>query len=82
MFTPRPSGLTLRRLEHALIQPHPTSERFDPDFLVAMHCKKCGKVGHGPRGQLQEALREHMQSECSARHKDGPQITQVISPRL
>ena len=82
MFTSRPSGLTLRRMQHALTHPHPASERFDPEFPVAMRCSKCGKFAHGPRGLLQEALRVHMESECSARHKDGPQITQVLSPKL
>ncbi len=69
-------------MQDALIRPHPATERFDPGFPVAMRCSKCGKVGYGPRDQMQDALREHMESECPARHKDGPQITQILSPRL
>jgi hypothetical protein len=82
MFTSRPPGLTLRR--EALLRPHPASERFDPEFPVAMRCEKCGKYAHGPRKYMAEAMREHQRSVCPMRHTqpDTPQVMQVLYPRL
>lgn len=84
MFTPRPRGLTLRRIEDALERPHDPAERMDADFPVTLRCSKCGKLGHGPRSQIREAMREHMDSDCPARHTraDEPQVTQLLYPRL
>lgn len=83
MFTPRPQGVTLRRVEDALRNPHPAKERFDWQFPVAMRCSRCGKLGHGPRSQMQEAMRVHMESECPARHTkaDAQQVTHILYPR-
>jgi len=83
MFKPRPSGLTLRRIQDALIRPHHSQERFDPDFPVAMRCEKCGKVGYGPRKHAREAMREHQRSECSARktRENEPQLMRIFYPR-
>lgn len=82
-FVPRPQGRTLRRVEEAIHRPHDSVERMDPDFQVAMKCEKCGRVGHGPRRFMAEAMREHQQSECSARHvkADAPQVMRILYPR-
>jgi len=55
----------------------------DPDFPIAMKCQKCGRVGYGPRRYASEAMRQHMESDCSARHRqqDTPQVTQILFPR-
>lgn len=80
----RRAGLTLRRLEDAFIRPHPASERFDPEFPVVMRCDKCGKHAYGPRKHMSEAMREHQQSDCPARHTkaDEPQLMRILYPRL
>jgi len=80
-FIARPQGYTLMR--DALARPHDSRERFDPDFPVAMKCEKCGRIGHGPRRFMAEAMREHQQSECSARKSraDVPQVMRILYPR-
>lgn len=84
MFTPRPQGRTLRRVEEAIHRPHDPVERMDPDFPVSMKCNKCGRVGHGPRKHMREAMREHQQSDCPMRKTmvDVPQVTQLLFPRI
>jgi hypothetical protein len=84
MFTPRPHGLTLKRVEDALRNPHPGHERFDAEFPVAMRCTRCGKLAHGPRSLMREAMEEHWRTVCPARHTktDGPLVANILFPRL
>lgn len=82
MFTPRPQGATLRRVRDALERPHDPLERLDPGFPVAMRCEKCGKIAHGPRALMAEAIREHQETVCPARRRDdGPQVMRLFYPR-
>lgn len=82
-FAARPRGLTVRRLQEALVAPHSAAERFDPDFQVAMRCSKCGKIAHGPRAFLAEAMREHLESDCPARKtkENEPQLMRLYYPK-
>ena len=84
MFKARPQGYTLRRLEEALYKPAPPSERFDADHPVAWKCDRCGKIGHGPRRFLEDAIDEH-RKHCSARitqeNKADVLITRLFAPR-
>lgn len=86
-FIPRPVGVTLRRVERYLEAPHGDkrgdSERFDEEFTIAMHCDWCGKLGWGPRKHMQEAIREHKESECPQRHarKGEPLVTRLLYPK-
>lgn len=87
MFTPRPAGLTLRRrIAHALYEPHGDQgmERFDPEFPIAMRCQQCGQIGHGPRRDMQDAIREHTRN-CPAKRTRLKQVeygTQILYPRV
>lgn len=83
MFTARPHGLTLRRVHDALTRPHDGRERFDADFPVAMRCERCGKLAHGPRNLMREAMEEHWRTVCPARHTkaDEPQVMRILYPR-
>jgi hypothetical protein len=83
MFTNRPAGTTLRRVEDAIIHPHPANERFDPEFPVAMHCNRCGKLGFGPRKHMREALVAHWEEDCPARRSqaDAPKEMRLLYPR-
>jgi hypothetical protein len=82
MFTPRSRGATLKRAREAILNPHDSKERFDNDFQVTFRCPHCDKLGHGPRSQLQDALREHRET-CSARHvkADEPSVMQILYPK-
>ena len=82
MFTPRPAGHTTRRIADAVIRPHPFAERQDPDFPVLMRCDRCGKHAYGPRKHISEAVREHQETVCPARHtsKTGP-LMRLFYPR-
>lgn len=73
----------MRWLTDALHKPHDPAERMDPDFPVVMVCDKCGKHAFGPRKHMSEAMREHQQSVCTARHTnpDTPQTMRVLYPR-
>jgi hypothetical protein len=76
-------GWTLRRAtEEALYRPHDSRERFDDNFPVSFRCNHCGCLGHGPRAQLQDAIREHRET-CSARHvkADQPTLMELLYPR-
>ena len=66
----------------ALTRPHSSAERFEFDYPVAFRCPDCQQLGHGPRSQMQEALREHART-CPARrtHADEPKVIQVLYPR-
>jgi len=87
MFHPRTKGLTLRRrIRHALYEPYGDGgkERFDPEFPVATRCEFCGKIGYGPRRNMQEAIREH-QKQCPARrtrNKADEYRTDILYPRI
>jgi hypothetical protein len=83
MFTPRPTGVTLRRVENYLHHPHDSAERIDPGFRVALRCELCGKLAYGPRSLIGEAMREHRESDCPKRHThpDAPQVTRILFPR-
>lgn len=83
MFTPRAQGVTLRRAQEALHNPHDAGERFDPLFPVVMRCSRCGKFAQGPRGLMKEAMEEHWQSTCEARHTkaDAPMQAQIFYPQ-
>ena len=83
MFTPRPTGVTLKRAQEALVRPHSPGERLDPDFPVMLRCEKCGKHAFGPRRLMSEAMREHHQSDCPARRSrpDDPQVMRILYPR-
>jgi hypothetical protein len=72
----------LRRAEEALRNPHDSKERFDNQFPVSFRCPHCGLLGHGPRSQLQDAVREHRET-CSARHvkADEPLAMQILYPK-
>jgi len=83
-FQPRPKGYTLSRgredrdaarAEH--VSPHPAGERFDPEFRTAARCQKCGKFCYGPRHLLREALLEHWQTVCPARHTRADQVNEA-----
>lgn len=82
MFTSRPIGYTMRR--EALLRPHGANERYDPEFPIMMRCKKCGKHAYGPRKYASEAMREHQESVCPARHTtaDEPQAMEILYPRI
>jgi hypothetical protein len=82
-FIARPAGYTLRRVQDALVRPHDPAERMDPDFPVAMRCEACGKFAHGPRHLMAEAMREHRETACPARHyrPDDPIVTRILFPR-
>ena len=82
-FIPRPVGVTLRRDREALIAPAPADERFDMDHPTVMRCEKCGKHAFGPRRYMREAMREHQESVCPARHTkpDEPQVMRLYYPR-
>jgi hypothetical protein len=82
MFAPRPRGATLKRVQEALHNPHDSVERFDNEFPVSYRCPHCGVLGHGPRAQLQDAIREHRET-CSARHvrADEPSVFQLLYPK-
>jgi hypothetical protein len=81
MFTPRPVGTTLRRLEQFVARPHDPAERMDPEFPIAMRCEGCGKLAFGPRKLMQEAIREHKRSECPARKANPDPVTRIFYPR-
>ena len=90
MFRPRSTGSTLRRsaavnedrkAEAALHNPHGSgqdTERFDPEFRVAMKCGHCGKIAYGPRKYMREAMKEHWESDCPARHTKVANETSVM----
>lgn len=72
-------------IRNALLQPHGSQERFDPEFPVLMRCEACGKHAYGPRKHMSEALREHRENQCSARsvkHQGEPLVARVLYPRL
>jgi hypothetical protein len=85
MFHDRTRGLTLRRkIEKAVYQPHGDGgkERFDLEFPVALRCQQCGKLGYGPRKNMQEAIREHT-LHCPAKRsrlKQSEYGTQILYP--
>ena len=70
-------------IHDALIRPHDPQERLDLDFPVAMACELCGRVCHGPRRYMAEAMREHQQSVCPMRHThaDEAQVMRILYPR-
>ena len=70
-------------IHDALVRPHDAKERFDPDFPIAMACDRCGRVCHGPRRFMAEAIREHQQSDCPMRHThvDDAQVMRILYPR-
>ncbi len=84
MFVPRPTGTTLRRLDslEALVRnnPIPQDERLDWEHPVAMRCNRCGKHCFGPRKFLREAMSEHWESDCPARHTkaDAPKEALIV----
>ncbi len=57
-----------RRTARALLEPQPEHERWDLDVRMAFRCGRCGKFGYGLRRDLREALQQHWQSDCPARH--------------
>lgn len=67
----------------AMVRPHDATERFDPDFPVVMKCVLCGKRAYGPRKFMAEAMREHRESVCTARHTkaDEPNVMRIYYPR-
>jgi len=82
-FIARPIGGTLRRFEEALQNPHDPRERFDGGFPVALKCEACGKYAHGPRALIHEAMKEHMESDCTARkNKLAEHVMRVAYPRI
>ena len=83
MFTPRPHGVTLRRVESYIHHPHDPVERMDPEFRVAMRCELCGKLAYGPRSLIGEAMREHRETTCPSRHTkpDAPLVTRILYPK-
>lgn len=84
VFIARPIGGTIRRFDEAIERPHDPRERFDGGFPVALRCEKCGKYAHGPRALIREAMREHQETACSARHTkaDEPNVMRVAYPRI
>ena len=81
MFTRRPAGTTLRRTREALLNPYPaSSDRWDPWFIVEMRCQKCGRLARAPRREMQEAMREHLESDCPMRN--GPSQDEVQMMRI
>ena len=86
MFTARPIGNTLRRqdaFERAIHTPHDPRERFDGNFPVMMRCELCGEVGMAGRADVREAMAEHRESHCKARHRkpDEPNVMRIVYPR-
>lgn len=77
------SGANKALIHDALTRPHDPKERLDPDFPVAMACDLCGRVCHGPRRHMAEAIREHQQSVCPMRHThpDQAQVMRILYPR-
>jgi len=66
-YIARPTDFRLLKdAREALFRPAPESERFDPEFPVAIRCSQCGKMGYGPRKHIEEAIEEHRQ-KCPAR---------------
>jgi hypothetical protein len=84
MFTARPSGTTLRRVEDALVNPHPGHERFDPEFPVVGRCNRCGKHCMAPRHLMREAMKSHWEEDCPARRSraDAPKEMRLLYPRV
>lgn len=82
-FIARPIGNTLRRFDEALHRPHDPRERFDGNFPVMMRCELCGEVGMAGRADVREAMREHRESYCKARHTkvDDPHVMRIAYPR-
>lgn len=75
----------LTKLEElALLSPHPASERFDPQFPVAMKCSRCGKIAYGPRQAMRDAMVAHWEEDCPARHTkaDQPKEMRLLYPRV
>ena len=81
-FIARPQGRTLKRFEDAIVRPHDSSERFDPDFPVLMLCELCGETGMARRGDVSVAMREHRESYCKARYSkpDEPNVQRIVYP--
>lgn len=86
MFTPRAAGVTLRRYDELtrLTQhnPVPEGERFDLDHPIALRCNRCGKHAFGPRRFMREAMQEHWDHHCPARHTkaDAPRESLILCP--
>lgn len=72
-----------RRAVEALRDPHPGDARWDPAFRTAFKCNRCGKFAYGPRALMREALQEHWQSDCSARHTKADTVmqAQILYPK-
>lgn len=96
MFTARAQGSTLRRslnasrgtvlrrkAEVAVHDPHDARERFDPEFVLALQCQRCGKHGQARRKDIHEAIRVHIEEECPRRHvaSDEPVAVRVFYPK-
>ena len=71
-------------LAETLHNPHPGHERFDDQFPVAMKCNRCGKIAYGPRAFMREAMNEHWNEDCPARHTkaDAPKEMRLLYPRV
>lgn len=50
-----------RRIETALVDPHGGQDRFDPEFMLALQCLTCGKIGQARRKDVREAIRDHIE---------------------
>lgn len=83
-FIARPSGTTLKRELEAIVNPHPASERFDPEYNVAMKCNRCGKLAYGPRHAMRDAMTAHWEEDCPARRSraDAPKEMRLLYPRV
>ena len=85
-FIARPIGNTLRRQDDfvkAIHTPHDPRERFDGNFPVMIRCEVCGEVGMAGRADVHEAMREHRESYCKARHTkpDVPNTMRIAYPQ-
>lgn len=68
-----------RKIERAVYDPHHAQERFDPDFIVALHCLNCGRVGQARRADVRAANREHIERHHNA--DDGAVHIRVLYPK-
>lgn len=75
----RPDVLA-RRIERAIHDPQSASERFDLDFVLAMRCEACGKLGMAPRRSIRAAVEDHAGS-CPRRHDVSSVAVRVFYPK-
>jgi len=90
MFKPRPPGTTLARpataktitrraAEHAIHDPHEASERIDPEFMLTLRCRTCGRIGQAQRKYVRAAINEHVERFHSA---DDPGVhVEILYPK-